>query len=311
MNLISIVIPIYNGAKYIPDLINCIKRQTYSNFEAIFVDDFSTDDSFALLEKFAKEDNRVILLKMPVKGGTSIKGQEYGLNFCKGEYYFFLSQDDFMDDDCLEKCINKSIGTGADVVMPNMVLYYEGKENKKALAYPIDNNYASFLSPEKAFELSLNWQVHGFVLRKMELVKKVGTKADYYNSCEYYTRKSFLYSNKIAFADTNFYYRQDNDGAITKTLKWFTIEVMTTDLMLLELGIKNKLPISCIRQRIRDIKANYFSWFKLLKDGTFNVTFEQYEYMKLLLRGAYCQLIGYSVKYREFSSFFRLVRKII
>ena len=298
--LVSIVIPIYNGEKYLPGIIKNLAEQTYKNIEVLLVDDFSTDNSVKIIEEMTRGDKRFKLLKRETKGGTAVAGQEYALPFVSGDYYFYMSQDDFIDNDLLEKCIERAIDTDADVVMPNMVFYYENQHNTKAFLYPLNNDYSSELEPKTAFELSLTWQIHGSVLRKMSLVKKVGIKADYYNSCEYYLRKSFLYANKIVFADSTFYYRQDNPNAITKSIKYFTVDIMTTDLMLIDLAIQNNCSREIICHQIHKLRRNLISWTR--KRSKYKWTPEQKKYVKTACRNAYNVLRNLSKQYKIFNN---------
>ena len=297
--LISVVVPVYNGFKYLPRLIENLENQTYRNLEILMVDDFSTDDSVKIIEAIVERDNRFKLIKRNTKGGTAVAGQEYALPFVIGDYYFFMSQDDLIDDDLLDVCLKRAFEAGADIVMPNMVLYYENKENKKALDYPLGDDYSSELLPKQAFELSLDWQIHGFVLRKTELVRKVGIKAEYYNSDEFYGRCAFLYANKIVFADTNFYYRQDNPEAITKTVKYFTVDVMTTDLMLLDIAIKSNCSKHVIRKRIHELRGRFVWWTKHLYDKQWSK--EQFYYIKAACRNVFRRLLVLSLCYFVFN----------
>lgn len=59
--LVSIVIPVYNAERFLPETFLSIKNQTYTNWEAIFVDDCSTDDSVAVIKKYQSEDTRIKL----------------------------------------------------------------------------------------------------------------------------------------------------------------------------------------------------------------------------------------------------------
>lgn len=237
--LVSIVIPIYNAIRFIPELMDCLLNQTYRDIEFVFVNDFSTDDSFNVLNEYSKKDNRIKLLNRETKGGTAVKGIEYALSYLNGDYYFYLSQDDIIDYDLIEKCLIKSEELNADVVLPNMIWYYGDKTAPKHGFYPIMNNYDFTMAPKQAFKLSLEWKIHGFMFVKMELLKKVGVFATYYNSCEFYGRKRLLYANKIAFANTNFYYRQDNPEAITKKKKYIDIDYLSNDILLLKLLEEN------------------------------------------------------------------------
>ena len=62
--MVSIVIPVYNASKYIKYTIESINRQTYKNYEAIFIDDFSTDDSLEIIKEYQKSNNRIKIIKL-------------------------------------------------------------------------------------------------------------------------------------------------------------------------------------------------------------------------------------------------------
>ncbi len=65
---VSILLPFHNAAPWISETIQSIQAQTHADWELIAIDDFSTDDSHAILEQFAASDSRIQLLKNAVKG---------------------------------------------------------------------------------------------------------------------------------------------------------------------------------------------------------------------------------------------------
>ena len=69
-DLISIIVPVYNAQRYVHDTVCSILAQTYTNIEVICVDDGSTDDTFARLEAFARQDGRIRLIRFPANRGT-------------------------------------------------------------------------------------------------------------------------------------------------------------------------------------------------------------------------------------------------
>ena len=186
---ISVIVPIYNGEKYISQMIDSIRNQSYENFEVLLVEDHSTDNSKKILEIVCNEDNRFKLLEPEDKRGTAVRGQEWALPYCSGKYHFFMSQDDFMDNDLFMKCVEKIEMQGADVVIPNCILFQGGGNNRRLGNYPIDHNYNKILDSRTAFELSMQWNIHGFTMERMDLFKKVGLKAEYYNSDEYWKKE--------------------------------------------------------------------------------------------------------------------------
>lgn len=107
--MISIIIPIYNGGKYIDSCINMILNQTYQNFEVIVINDGSTDDSYSILQKYQKLDKRIQLFNFENHGVSW--SRNFGLSQVKGEWFLFLDCDDFIPINYLEeliKCIENN-----------------------------------------------------------------------------------------------------------------------------------------------------------------------------------------------------------
>ena len=296
MPVVSVVIPIYNGEKYLEKLYDCLSNQTYQYLDIICVDDFSTDNSFATLQKFANLDSRFRVVKRNEKGGTAVKGAEFALPLCRGDFYFFLSQDDFIDYDLIETCVKKSLEQDADVVLPNMVLYTEGEKVEKEGKYPINDDYSQVLDPKSAFLLSLHWDIHGFALARMDLVRRIGIRAEYYNSCEYYMRKLYLHANKIVFCNTNFYYRQDNQDAITKTIKYFHIDVLTTDYMLYILLKGHDYSVDIVKKRRDELVYSCKVWKGIIKNNSYKSN--EKRYMEKALQSVRRKLLKDQILYR-------------
>lgn len=267
--LISVIVPIYNGEEYIPKMLESLQKQTYTNFEVLLVEDHSTDTSKSIIRKISEKDHRFKVLEPSDKMGTAGRGQCYALPFCRGDYHFYLSQDDFMDADLFEKCIAVFESTDADVVIPNCILY-DGGSNQRLGKYPLDKNYLEPIQSKKAFILSLDWEIHGFTMEKMSLFKSVGLTGEYYNDEEYRKRILFLQAKRIYFVDSNFYYRQDNPEAITKKRKYFQIDVLKTDFLLYKLLCKVEPDRSIQEKYLARLLSEYGKWWlRGIKYGLF------------------------------------------
>ena len=99
---ISVIIPIYNKERFILRILRSIQNQSFKNIEIIFCDDFSNDNSTKLIEKFQKEDERIILMKHDINKGTLINRND-GANIAKGEYLLFIDGDDLLVNNILER----------------------------------------------------------------------------------------------------------------------------------------------------------------------------------------------------------------
>ena len=90
--LVSILVPVYNGAAFLSDALTSVQQQTYQNFEIIVVDDGSSDNSYALAQKFAEADCRIKTLRQS-NGGTQA-ARNTALHHASGEWIALLDQDD-------------------------------------------------------------------------------------------------------------------------------------------------------------------------------------------------------------------------
>ena len=146
---LSFIIPIYNVEKYLPQCVDSILSQTYTDFEVILVDDGSPDNSGKLCDAYAQKDARVRVIHKP-NGGLS-DARNAGLDAAHGDYVIFVDSDDFwMKNDCLQQIMyvveqNSECG----FIGFNCSYYYEDNQSfTKWIAYhenithPIDKNTA-------------------------------------------------------------------------------------------------------------------------------------------------------------------------
>lgn len=90
---ISVVMPVYNGERFLEESINSILNQTFKDFEFIIINDGSTDKTLKILKKFQKKDKRIILINNKKNSGTS-KSLNIGLEKAKGKYVACFCADD-------------------------------------------------------------------------------------------------------------------------------------------------------------------------------------------------------------------------
>ncbi|WPD22745.1 MAG: glycosyltransferase family 2 protein [Candidatus Electrothrix scaldis] len=101
--LVSVVIPVYCRRDLIRETLDSVVRQTYPNWEAIVIDDNSTDDTCAVVESFARQDCRIKLIRKSVgcpRGANS--SRNIGIDNSRGKYIIFLDSDDCMSESCIK-----------------------------------------------------------------------------------------------------------------------------------------------------------------------------------------------------------------
>ena len=101
-DLVSIIMPSYNCGKYVEQTIHSVQAQTYQNWEIIFVDDCSPDDTVRLVLELLEKDSRIKLYQNHCNYGAAVS-RNYALREAKGRWIAFLDSDDLWEPTKLEK----------------------------------------------------------------------------------------------------------------------------------------------------------------------------------------------------------------
>ena len=125
----SIVIPVYNVAPYLRECLDSVVAQTFKGWEAICVDDGSTDGSGAILDEYASGDDRFRVVHRPNTGVSAARN--FGLDMARGDYVTFLDGDDAYEPFWLGSFFEMIESTGADLVRMRQVVW-DGRSSKIA-----------------------------------------------------------------------------------------------------------------------------------------------------------------------------------
>lgn len=210
---ISLIIPVYNGAKYLPNLFKSLDSQSFTDWEAIIVDDSSTDESYEILLRKQAEDTRYRIFRKPNERYAN-RGVVFAFERLQGEWFYYMSQDDTISPDCLEKMMLLTEKPDVDAIVPEMATWSDNGY------FPCPNviKPGQIISGNEAFLLSINWKIHGFVLFRSDLRNNFTPDVENINSDEYDTRRFYYFSRKVAFSGGVFNYHVGNPEAIT--VRW-------------------------------------------------------------------------------------------
>lgn len=101
MTKVSVVIPVYNGERYLEQCISSVLSQTLYDIEIICVDDGSTDKSGLILDVYAQRDNRIKVIHK--ENGGSVSARNAGVDVASGKYIGFVDSDDWIEPEMYEK----------------------------------------------------------------------------------------------------------------------------------------------------------------------------------------------------------------
>jgi glycosyltransferase involved in cell wall biosynthesis len=220
---ISVIVPVYNGERYLARTLISILDQSCRDFEVVAVDDGSTDRSGTILKGWAAVDGRVKVHSKP-NGGNAGKAVRYGLERASGEWMMYCSQDDLLSPDLLEKNLEAVLRNGAQAAVPNMAFWFSEEDIR-----PARRELDRVVNGREAFLLSLDWRVTGFTMWSMELVRRVGWGSEWINADEFTTRMLYAACDRVAPSDGTFYYFQGNEESITRRWRPDLLESFITN----------------------------------------------------------------------------------
>lgn len=142
--LVSVIIPIYNGELTIKRTVKSVLNQSYSNIEVIIIDDCSTDNSYNIIENIAQNDKRIKLYHNEINLGVS-KTRNIGINFASGEFIAFLDSDDVWKKDKLKRQLCYMNKTQIDICYTGYEII--GESDGESIIYKVPKyiDYAGLL----------------------------------------------------------------------------------------------------------------------------------------------------------------------
>lgn len=204
MKTVSVVIPVYNVEKYLPECLDSVINQTYKNLQIILVDDGSTDSSGKICDEYAEKDDRITVVHQSNAGAGAAKNT--GLELIDGDYFSIIDSDDYIELDMYEKMVNSLEKYNSDIAqcLFRNVFVNDSFDRK----YKIKGNYPKVLTSKKFLsELLYDWKYAIFANKvfKTSLLKDirfpVGRKID----DEFFTYKLVCNAKKVVNIDNILY----------------------------------------------------------------------------------------------------------
>lgn len=117
--LISILSPCYNVEAFLPQCIDSIIKQTYTNLQIVLIDDGSNDDTWSVMQHYAANDTRIEIYHQHNQGVASTRN--HLLEKVNGDYVLFVDSDDWIEPDMVSFLVGKAMAGEADIVVCGMV----------------------------------------------------------------------------------------------------------------------------------------------------------------------------------------------
>lgn len=163
--------PVFNAQKYLREAVDSVRRQTFSHWELLMIDDGSTDQSGSICDDYAQMDDRIRVFHT-ANGGVS-RARNLGIEHARGEYITFLDSDDYLREDFLETMLKHA--EGVELVICSTRVVPEG--TIRALADEV-TYYSSLQDTLRDIDRLLSSYFYPYVWNKLYIREKVTMRFD-------------------------------------------------------------------------------------------------------------------------------------
>lgn len=244
---VSVIVPVYNVEKYLPECIESLLNQTLDKVEIVLIDDGSSDNSGRIIDEYAEKYANIIALHQEnQKLGAA---RNHGLSVAQGEYVAYLDSDDYLTSDALEKLYNLAIRKRLDAISFDAQPFFEEGVQSEGVETLYDRSNLD-IDFEKVWKGSEYWN---------ENYKKGGV---FINACFSFCRREFLLQNHFEFQPGVFY--EDNEFGMKMYLcakrfmclpekfycrRYRAGSITTSDMMTIHL-VSRLISVKCIWKHI-------------------------------------------------------------
>ena len=209
MAKVTVLMACWNAAAYVEEALGSLLAQTLQDFQAVCVDDASSDSTLDILRRYAAKDNRIEVVSLSENKGQA-HARNVGLAHAKGEYVCMLDSDDWLSPDALQQAV-AVLDTHPDT--DSVLFQVEEVYADHTRRYPLPD--FERMTGKEAFEASLTWTLHGLYMVRADLHRQYPydeTTRAY--SDDNTTRMHFLRSREVRQCGGIYYYRQ-HEASVT------------------------------------------------------------------------------------------------
>lgn len=221
IELVSVMVLAYNAEKYITDLLESIKKQTYQRLELVVSDDASTDNTVKIVEEWCKKNSdrfeNIIVRKSEANQGVT-KNVNLGYKECNGKYIKLIAADDKLAEDCIEAMALEAEKEHCNVLFGKMETF--GVAVKKQI-YPVNYLFYEMTAKEQYKQLlSVNEVAAPTVFIRKDFLAKNGYCDEQYEFMEDYPLWLKLTKNgeKLKLLDKVVVYYRRSEDSLTSTI---------------------------------------------------------------------------------------------
>lgn len=258
MAKISVIVPVFNSERYLPQCIESILKQTFYDFEVIFINDGSKDNSVSVIKGY--NDERIKIINQENQGQAVARNN--AIKEAKGEYITFVDSDDCISFCMLEKLYEKAKNTNADICWCDMSTFNDNMKVREVKEF-------INLSDEK----------------KDYIIHNAGP-------CAKLIRKEIIIDNELYFLTNHFY----EDIAVVPAYSLFADKISYIDDSFYNYRIHNgsTMKQKTYSKKMEDIFESMEHLYSYFKDEKYYENEIEFLYIKHLLHAASLRFFNFS-----------------
>lgn len=209
---VSFVIPVYNVAPYISKCLDSIINQSFALWEAVVVDDGSSDKSALICDEYAKRDGRIHVYHK-TNGGVS-SARNYALDKIVGEWVWFVDSDDYIKEDSLKILSDAIASCECDLIFHGLIEVFDNKKIENTHREDFISSKSNFLDNNHCFQ-------NGMLLFRHHIIENFHLR--FSNDVKYaedmeFQYKYLLHSKRpIRISDSLYFYRHREGSAMNNS----------------------------------------------------------------------------------------------
>ena len=212
--LITVIVSIYNGQKYLAECIESIINQDYPNLEIILVNDGSKDDTKKIIDEFAQRDSRIIPIHQNNSGVSASRNN--ALNIAKGEYVSIMDQDDVLASDYISYLYGLIQKNDAEISLtPTADIFFEAVHPDSDYAKEHDRVRVvagQIAAIEMLYHKYTIAPWNKLISKKLIDSNKIRFNTNYYNGEGFaYSVECFMAANRVAIGERHIYHYRVGD----------------------------------------------------------------------------------------------------
>lgn len=263
--MISVIIPAYNAQAYLRECLESVLAQSYTDWEAVIVDDGSTDSTLGIARSYAGRDNRIKVVSTPNRGQASARN--VALETVGGQWITYIDSDDSLHPMAFARMLDVAESSGADVVSAGYV--------KSVGGISVTTTPPQIITGKEANESCLyQTQVSTSACAKLfrrEAVKGIKFPDGVYYEDILYCVETFRRVGKVAVIPDKLYYYRDNPSSFINTFSPKRLDALRITAMVEEMSADDADLLRAARDRRLSANFNLFGLLSVWdKEGKYN-----------------------------------------